>query len=182
MSQISGRILKFCQSNRMSDESARMDLLWETIQKKEDYPIFRLCYLSQPTQPFTDEILHDIESKSIEANNARDVTGLLILKGESILQILEGAEDAVRELYAKIEADSRHSIVKLVSAGEDEVRLLATWSMVVKGTTATPSSLLEQFSQVYEELLHTEEQSEIAIDHVNLFREIALFETLPKKS
>lgn len=165
----------------MSDESSRMELLWETIQEKEDYPIFRLCYLSKPTKAFTADDLHDIESKSVVANNARDVTGLLIVKEERILQILEGAEDAVRELYAKIESDSRHQVVKTVSALQDEVRLLTTWSMVVNGTSATPPILLEQFSQVYDELLHTEEQCEIAIDHVDLFKEIALFEPLPKK-
>ena len=39
-----------------------MSLLWETIQKEEDYPIFRLTYLSKPTKPFTDADLDDIES------------------------------------------------------------------------------------------------------------------------
>ena len=165
----------------MSDESSRMDLLWETIQQKEDYPIFRLCYLSNPTKPFTDDDLDDIESKSIEANNARDVTGLLIVNDNRILQILEGAEAAVRELYAKIEADPRHTVAKLVSSVEDEVRLLYKWSMVVRGLKGTPTSLLEQFSQVYDELLHAEPPTEISIDQVDLFREIALFETLPNK-
>ena len=165
----------------MSDESSRMDLLWETIQQKEDYPIFRLCYLSKPANPFTAKDLDDIESKSITANNARDVTGLLIVNGDRILQILEGAEDAVRELYDKIEADSRHTVLKLVSAVEDEVRLLHKWSMVVRGLDGTPTNLLEQFAQVYDDLLRAEPQTEIAIDHVDLFREIALFETLPNK-
>ncbi len=117
----------------MSDESSRTDLLWETIQQKEDYPIFRLCYLSKPTKPFTAEDLDDIESKSIIANNERDVTGLLIVNDDRILQILEGAEDSVRKLYTKIEADSRHTMLKLVSAAEDEVRLLYKWSMIVRG-------------------------------------------------
>ncbi|MEJ6641675.1 MAG: BLUF domain-containing protein, partial [Akkermansiaceae bacterium] len=62
----------------MSDEPSRRSLLWETIQQVEDYPIFRLCYLSNPVKPFTEADFNDIESKSIEANNARDVTGILI--------------------------------------------------------------------------------------------------------
>ncbi|MDG1071462.1 MAG: BLUF domain-containing protein [Akkermansiaceae bacterium] len=165
----------------MSDESSRTDLLWETIQQKEDYPIFRLCYLSKPTKPFTAEDLDDIESKSIIANNERDVTGLLIVNDDRILQILEGSEDSVRKLYTKIEADSRHTMLKLASAVEDEVRLLYKWSMVVRGLAGTPTKLLEQFSQVYDELLAAEPQAEISIDHVDLFREIALFDTLPKK-
>lgn len=165
----------------MSDESSRTDLLWETIQQKEDYPIFRLCYLSKPAKPFTAEDLEDIESKSITANNKRDVTGLLIVNDDRILQILEGAEDSVRKLYTKIEADSRHTMLKLVSAVGDEVRLLYKWSMVVRGLAGTPTKLLEQFVQVYDELLDAEPQTEISIDHVDLFREIALFDTLPRK-
>ena len=163
----------------MSDESSRLSLLWETIQKEEDYPIFRLTYLSRPVNPFTDADLDDIESKSVEANNARDVTGLLIVSGDRVLQILEGREEAVRDLYTKIEADKRHTVVKLVCAVEDEVRLLLTWSMVVRGSTGVPPHLLEQFAETYDELLEAESQSEISIDHVDLFKEIALFETLP---
>jgi hypothetical protein len=163
----------------MSDESSRLSLLWETIQTKEDYPIFRLTYLSKPVKSFTEADLDDIESKSVEANNARDVTGLLIVNGDRILQILEGREEAVRELYTKIEADSRHTVIKLVCAVEDEVRLLLTWSMVVRGLTGIPPEFLEQFAEVYDELLHAEPQSEISIDHVELFKGIALFESLP---
>ena len=163
----------------MLDNSSGLDLLWETIQRTEEYPIFRLTYLSNPVKPFTDADFDDIESKSLEANNARDVTGLLIVNDDRILQILEGREDAVRELYAKIEADSRHTVTKFVSAVEDEVRLLLTWSMVVRGVAGTPPNVLEQYAQVYDDLLHAESQSEITIDHVELFKAIALFGALP---
>ena len=165
----------------MSDELARMSLLWETIQQEEEYPIFRLTYLSKPTKPFTDADFDDIESKSVKANNERDVTGLLVVNEDRILQILEGREEAVRELYNKIEADSRHTVVKLVCAVEDEVRLLMTWNMVVRGFNGTPPDLLDQFSNVFDGLLHAESQSEIAIDHIELFKEIALFGTIPEQ-
>jgi len=165
----------------MSDELSRLSLLWETIQKKEDYPIFRLTYLSKPTKPFTNDDFDDIESKSVEANNARDVTGLLIVNGDRILQILEGREEPVRELYTKIEADSRHTVVKMVSALEDEIRLLLTWSMVVRGLAGTPSNLLEQFTKIYDELLENDEPTEISLDHMDLFKAIALFGGLHQK-
>ena len=172
---------QLCQSMNMSDELSRMSLLWETIQQEEEYPIFRLTYLSKPTKPFTDADFDDIESKSVKANNERDVTGLLVVNEDRILQILEGREEAVRELYNKIEADSRHTVVKLVCAVEDEVRLLMTWNMVGRGLNGTPPDLLDQFSNVFDGLLHAESQSEIAIDHIELFKEIALFGTIPEQ-
>lgn len=184
-SRLKGNLLavrfQLCQSTNMSDELSRMSLLWETIQQEEEYPIFRLTYLSKPTKPFTDADFDDIESKSVKANNERDVTGLLVVNEDRILQILEGREEAVRELYNKIEADSRHTVVKLVCAVKDEVRLLMTWNMVVRGLNGTPPDLLDQFSNVFDGLLHAESQSEIAIDHIELFKEIALFGTIPEQ-
>ena len=184
-SRLKGNLLavrfQLCQSMNMSDELSRMSLLWETIQQEEEYPIFRLTYLSKPTKPFTDADFDDIESKSVKANNERDVTGLLVVNEDRILQILEGREEAVRELYNKIEADSRHTVVKLVCAVEDEVRLLMTWNMVVRGLNGTPPDLLDQFSNVFDGLLHAESKSEIAIDHIELFKEIALFGTIPEQ-
>lgn len=153
--------------------------MWETIQQKENYPIFRLTYLSKPVAPFTDADFDDIEHKSVEANHARDVTGLLIVHDDRILQILEGREEAVRELYAKIEADSRHTVTKLVSEVEDEERLLLTWSMIVRGIAGIPAGISKQYKQVYDELLNAEEQCEITIDHIDLFKAISLFGPLP---
>jgi hypothetical protein len=163
----------------MSDSLLGLSLFWETILQKETYPIFRLTYLSQPVTPFTDEDFDDIESKSIAANNARDVTGLLIVHDDRILQILEGREEAVRSLYAKIQADRRHTITKLVSTVEDEERLLLTWSMVVRKMTGMPEEISAQYIELYDELLQAEGESEITIDHIDLCKVISLFGSLP---
>lgn len=163
----------------MSDASLGHALLWETIQQRENYPIFRLTYLSKPTRPFTEDDFDDIETKSVEANNARDVTGLLIVQDERILQILEGKEAAVRALYAKIEADSRHTITKLVSMVEDEERLLLTWSMIVRKMHGVPTDISMQYEQVYDELLNAADSSEITLDHIDLFKTISLLGCLP---
>ncbi len=162
----------------MANDLIGRTLLWETILQKENYPIFRLIYLSKPVAPFTDADIDDIERKSLKGNNARDVTGLLIVHDNRILQILEGREEAVREIYAKIEADSRHTIIKLVSEAEDEERLLLTWSMVVRRITNIPAEISEQYQQVYDEL-HAGAHSGITIDHIDLFKVISLLAPLP---
>jgi hypothetical protein len=168
----------WCYAHWMSDDSLRRSLLWETILQKETYPIFRLTYLSQPVKLFTDADFDDIESKSVEANNARDVTGLLIVQGERILQILEGREASVRELYAKIEADGRHTITKLVCAVEDDERLLLTWSMVVRSMNGIPSEISQQFDEVYDSYQRGD-VSEISLDHIDLFKTISLLGQWP---
>ncbi|MEN9991675.1 MAG: hypothetical protein RLZZ224_1377 [Verrucomicrobiota bacterium] len=162
----------------MSDQDVARALLWETILQREDYPIYRLTYLSRPAKPFTNEDFDDIESKSVLANNARDVTGLLIVKGESILQILEGREAAVRELYAKIEADPRHEITRLVSAVEDDERYLLTWSMVVRSMQGMPQEILQQFDDIYQALADGQE-TQVTLDHMDLFKTISLLGQWP---
>ncbi|MFM2297311.1 MAG: hypothetical protein RL117_1018 [Verrucomicrobiota bacterium] len=162
----------------MSDQDVARALLWETILQREDYPIYRLTYLSRPAKPFTNEDFDDIESKSVLANNARDVTGLLIVKGESILQILEGREAAVRELYAKIEADPRHEITRLVSAVEDDERYLLTWSMVVRSMQGMPHEIMQQFDDIYQALADGQE-TQVTLDHMDLFKTISLLGQWP---
>lgn len=166
----------------MTDAILGRSLLWETIQQRENYPISRLTYLSKPVKPFTDEDFDDIETKSVAANNARDVTGLLIVHGDRILQILEGRESAVRELYAKIEADSRHTILKVVSTVEDEERLLLTWSMVVRWTSGISEDVSKQYERVFDDFLNAEAECEITMDHIDLFKTISLIARLPLDS
>ncbi len=162
----------------MSGEPPRIDLLWETIQEREDYPVSRLVYLSRPTRPFTQSDFDDIESKSVEANHARDVTGLLIVDQDRILQILEGRDDAVRELFDKISADLRHTLVKVIGPVEDDVRLLLTWNMVVRGLTGIPAHLLEDFTEAYDGLLKAGPETELSFELVELFKTISLFGSL----
>lgn len=162
----------------MDNVTSRTDLLWETIQEREDYPIFRLVYLSRPTRALSDEDFDDIESKSVEANHLRDVTGLLIVDGDRVLQILEGRESAVRKLYTKIEADPRHTVMKLIGPVRDDVRLLMTWNMVVRGLTGIPLNLLEQFTEIYDKLQKADPGKEISIEEVDLFKTISLFGSL----
>jgi hypothetical protein len=164
----------------MSIDALGRALLWETILQREDYPIFRLTYLSRPAKPMTDEDFDDIESKSVVANNARDVTGLLIVKDERILQILEGREAAVRELYAKIEADPRHEITRLVSAVEDDERYLLTWSMVVRSMKGISDEVSQQFDEIYDAFLSGQE-TEVTLDHIDLFKTISLLGQWPRE-
>jgi hypothetical protein len=163
----------------MEHEITGRELLWETIRQTEDYPIFRLTYVSCAVEMLTEADLDDIESKSLAANDARDVTGLLIVNGRRIMQILEGRESAVLELYEKIRKDTRHVIAKLVSTVEDEGRMLMTWNMVVRDVGSIPADVLKQFNELYDDLLHAKEPRIITIDDVDFLKSVALLSALP---
>jgi hypothetical protein len=168
-----------CMIFVMEHEITGCQLLWETIHQRENYPIFRLTYVSCAVDLLTEADLDDIESKSLVANDARDVTGLLIVDGRRIMQILEGRESAVLELYEKIRKDPRHVIAKLVSTVEDEGRMLLTWNMVVRDVNSIPADVLKQYNELYDELLNAKEPRIMTIDDVDFLKSVALFSALP---
>lgn len=64
------------------------------------------------------------------ANNGRHgITGLLLYRSGSILQLLEGPPDAVRHLYGKLLNDLRHSDLTLLYDRPLPHRHFSRWSM-----------------------------------------------------
>jgi Sensors of blue-light using FAD len=91
--------------------------------------IFHLIYISSATRLFTDADLSDILSKSQLNNKKCDVTGLLLYHEGNILQLLEGDEETVRNLYFKIEQDSRHTNLSTLITGTADKRNFPEWFM-----------------------------------------------------
>src|SRR4051794_10953029 len=97
--------------------------------------IFYLVYLSSARQLYTSSDLSDILTKSRLNNTNKNITGLLLYHEGSILQILEGDEETVIDVYHKIGQDERHyNVLKLVT-GTSEERNFPDWSMGFKTVT-----------------------------------------------
>lgn len=62
-------------------------------------------------------------------NLALGITGLLLYGNGNFLQVLEGEEAAVRQVYAKIVVDQRHMHVLKLSDGVIERRIFGDWTM-----------------------------------------------------
>lgn len=69
-------------------------------------------------------------------NREQDITGALLVTERYFVQTLEGAEDAVRALYDRIEKDSRHDEVTLLQAGTAGERVFGRWAMARVGASA----------------------------------------------
>ena len=91
--------------------------------------IFQLVYQSTAAWfPSTEELLALLERS--RANNARlQITGMLLYHEGHFLQLLEGDEAPVRELYQVIAADERHKWVSLVMTGPNGTRDFPDWTM-----------------------------------------------------
>ena len=91
--------------------------------------MFHLVYVSTATINFSQSQLLNLLSKA-KGNNARTgVTGLLIHKAGRFVQVLEGEESVVRELFEVIRRDSRHQDVTLILAETIAERQFFDWSM-----------------------------------------------------
>ena len=89
----------------------------------------QLLYVSNPTSELTPSALDNLLTASRANNALLGITGLLLHIDGGFLQMLEGEERSVRELYTRIAADRRHSDPRILLDREIPVRVFADWSM-----------------------------------------------------
>jgi hypothetical protein len=94
-----------------------------------------LVYCSSATNAFSEADLVALLSQSRENNARLDITGMLLYKDGNFIQVLEGPDDAVRQLFNTISADYRHrGVIKLLERPVEE-RHFADWSMAFRNLT-----------------------------------------------
>ncbi|NVO85845.1 BLUF domain-containing protein [Hymenobacter terrestris] len=91
--------------------------------------LFRLVYQSQATPPFCAVALEALLGKARTHNQAQYLTGLLLYVEGQFLQVLEGPEPALSQLYGRIQQDSRHTNVRTLSYGLVAARAFPDWRM-----------------------------------------------------
>ncbi len=92
----------------------------------------QLIYVSSAVQPFTDQQLKDLLIMARDANGEHEVTGLLLYKSGNFMQVIEGSEDKIDQLYRNIMADPRHTGIIPLMQEPIEHREFSDWSMGFK--------------------------------------------------
>ena len=94
-----------------------------------------LIYVSQAVKPFAQKQLKELLDQS-RARNAQDgITGLLVYRLNpdfdrgNFLQVLEGPDAVVGEVWRRIAGDRRHHTVVMIEEGKIESRMFADWAM-----------------------------------------------------
>jgi predicted sulfurtransferase len=95
-------------------------------------PAFRLVYRSHSLVPAEDRrVVHgDIVRVARSENARRGITGALLVYDDGFCQTLEGEEQSVRALLARIERDPRHEKIEVLYAGAAS-RVFARWAMAM---------------------------------------------------
>ena len=97
--------------------------------------MLQIIYASASTKPFTHKELVELLKVAREKNMALDVTGMLLYHAGSFLQVLEGPDENVEAIYAKVQKDSRHTNFLLLARETIEERAFEHWSMGFVDTT-----------------------------------------------
>ena len=99
------------------------------MSKTKRNRLFHLGYVSTETRDIGSAGMVELLTKARRINTSRDITGLLLHRDRSFYQVLEGAEDVVRETFDSIEKDERHTAIDVLFEGEVDEREFPDWQM-----------------------------------------------------
>ncbi len=89
----------------------------------------QLIYRSQPFG-FDQAMLDGILIAAQRNNRANDITGALICRQDMYIQLIEGPDEAIDDLFALIRTDDRHTDVQLETSEPVEQRMFPDWEML----------------------------------------------------
>ena len=88
-----------------------------------------LTYTSLARLDLTADDLDSIHQAAMHFNALDGITGLLIFNGTHFLQVIEGAEEAIDDLTARLRRDPRHHGLEIRDQPMVEKRSFPDWSM-----------------------------------------------------
>jgi len=90
--------------------------------------MYQLIYISSATKNLDREEFLQLVAHSQSKNNAQGITGVLMFKDGNFMQVLEGDQELIAQLYATIKVDSRHTLVSIIHEGPISFREYPGWS------------------------------------------------------
>ena len=93
-------------------------------------PIFQLIYRSRAVNHLSEDQLVALLSNCRPYNKTHDITGLLLYGYGHFMQVLEGDQNKVMNLFEeKIALDTRHTDVIILQQAQVETSLFSQWNM-----------------------------------------------------
>lgn len=95
----------------------------------DDTTLLSLVYTSKAAARFRETALTHLLEQARSLNGARDITGMLLYRGERFIQVLEGPAHVVRRLARTIGQDVRHRDMRILIEEPIEERQFEDWTM-----------------------------------------------------
>ena len=111
-----------------------------------DDELYTLGYASTQTAPLGTAGLLELLNEAREFNQSKGLTGLLLHREDSFMQVIEGRRSDVLELYERIKKDSRHTRVETLFEDDITEREFSDWQMGFIELDGIDVSMLPGFS------------------------------------
>lgn len=129
------QLLARCQAGDLT-----IDNVLELLAKST----YHVLYRSRATHALTESDLQALLEQARTFNAHQQLTGLLLYSDGRFVQLIEGLEEVVQALYARIQQDPRHTQVVTMSDGPGPQRWFSEWSMAFGYVDATELHHLSQ--------------------------------------
>jgi hypothetical protein len=103
--------------------------------------MYQVFYSSAALTQFSDAELTALLAVARVNNGRLGVTGMLLYHDGSFLQALEGEENVVERLYAKIGSDKRHHRVVALLRRQVDARYFDQWQMGFASMKTVPTNM-----------------------------------------
>lgn len=112
--------------------------------------IIQLIYVSCAQHEQNDQEIRQILDTSVRNNTTRQITGMLLYSAGSFIQVLEGEAADVDEFMSRIERDTRHHSIIVLSRETVATREFAHWSMGFRGLSAQDAKSWPAYAPFFE--------------------------------
>ena len=131
-----------------------------------------LIYASSATHLMDDQDLRSILTKAHEKNARLDVTGMLLYRSGNFLQVLEGQEKVLDDLFKVILQDPRHYQVTLLLKRSVPKRSFEQWEMGFTNIDKMDTSTLQGYTTYLSEPFNSKRFTDVgfAYTFLNLFK------------
>ena len=132
-----------------------------------------LIYASSATRSMQEQDLVAILTKSHENNSRLDVTGMLLYRGGNFLQVLEGQESVINDLFKVIMQDPRHHQVTLLLKRPVPSRQFEQWEMGFTNIDTIDTSTLPGYTPYLNEPFNSTRFKDVSFAYtfLNMFKE-----------
>ena len=89
----------------------------------------RIIYTSQASKPLSKRGLLDMLHESRAFNSIDNISGVLMHRKGTFIQVIEGNPEDVEDLFTRIQRDSRHKEVKIILDSSVDSRHFSNWAM-----------------------------------------------------
>ncbi|MFQ3251196.1 MAG: hypothetical protein ACI9O6_003043 [Glaciecola sp.] len=109
----------------------------------------QIIYSSRATQKFDDLSLSELLKKSRDYNLRDGVTGILLFRNGSFMQVLEGPSNVVEQTFQRISEDTRHTSILKMYEEIITKRDFPEWTMAFNGNPGDKIVGLSDFLNPY---------------------------------